>query len=120
MGSRSAPFPRHVDLEQTGECLPWELQPLEQRLAWWHVETPKTCLLELLEVFQEGIEGEASTPPIIKQRRDDGGWRAFMIRACAGLLQWNFKAVPAERVADLAGAVLDESLTRDDVRPYLR
>lgn len=120
MGERAEPFPRHLDLYKSDECLPWREQPLEQRLAWWHVETPKTCLLDLLDMFAEGIEREAGTPPIIKQRRDDGGWRAFMIRACAGMLRWRFMTVPAERIADLAGAVLDESLTRDDVRPYLR
>lgn len=114
------PFPQCKDPDNSDECLPWGKQPLEQRLAWWHVETPKTCLLELLDMFAEGIDRESETPPIIKQRRDDGGWRAFMVRACAGLLQWHFKTVPAERIADLAGAVLDESLTRDDVRPYLR
>lgn len=113
-------FPRYKDTETFEEFLPWRLQPLEQRLAWWHSETPKTCLLELLDMFADGIEGEAKTPPTIKQQREDRGWRAFMLRACAALLQWHFKRVPAERIADLAGAVLDESLTRDDVRPYLR
>lgn len=120
MGERFESFPRYVDQGESDESLPWEQQPLEQRLAWWHTETPRVSLYDQLGMFAWMVDQEAEVAPIIKQRREDGGWRAYMIRGCAGILRWNFKTVPADRIADLAGAVLDESLTSDDVRPYLR
>gem|GEM_PF-5208494 len=117
----SFPWPLALaDYDLPVDCLPWEKQPIEQRLAWWRREIEKISLLELLNHFCHDLRDEAEQPSPVKQRREDGGKHAYFIRAAASILQSHFQTVPPERVADLAGAILDVPLGRDDVRPYLR
>jgi hypothetical protein len=118
------PFPRYEfdpnDPDDPGKCLPWDKQPLEQRLAWWRTEADTISVYEVLRVFAEAARIVGDTPDGIKQRRQDGGWRPFVIRTINQILGYWFERVPPSRVAEIASAILDETLARDDVRPYLR
>ena len=116
-------FPAYVlasDDADEEDYLPWHKQPIEQRLAWWRHEIEEVSLLELLNHFCHDLRNEAERPSPVKQRREDGGKHAYFIRAAASVLKSNFQTAPPERVADLAGVILDVPLGSEDVRPYLR
>ncbi len=112
------------DDESELEDCRWCKTPLVSRLAYWAEEAEKTRLTDLLQLFVSLLKNEVKEPPEIKQPgRSDAAIKPFIIRRLSRHMEGTFGKPLDDIVACIITVVLNldfkNSLTRDDVRPYV-
>lgn len=113
---------RADDVKSESEGCQWDKTPLVSRLAYWAEEAEKTSLTDLLQLFVSSLKNEEKEPPEIKQPgRGEASIKPFIIRRLSRHMESHFGQPLDDVVACIITVVLDleNSLTRDDVRPYV-
>lgn len=110
---------RHAKV--AGEYRHWYELPDIERFAYWTGELHALRFMRVLESVADLLQREALKPSLIRQpRRKDAGLRPLLIRSLSAYFHSHYGKPLGETVAIISSAVLDTTLTRDDVRAYLR